>query len=177
MKKGVALLALLIAFVALSLLGMVNAGEKHVVTVEENVHLVDVNHHLKSSNDSLVKENKTLTDKNNELSAQVESLKDSSVAQKEKESTKKPDETEFLIALYTLEKIVKEELDWISPEALYQALTEKMPRRPSQEEYENALNDMIKLGLLYHYVKPDPYMKGNKVKKGEVKKLVKEFAN
>jgi hypothetical protein len=80
-----------------------------------------------------------------------------------------------MIALHTLEKIVKEELEWISPEALYQALYEKMNRKATNEEFIDAMKDMIKLGLLHHYIKPDPYMKGNKVKVSEVKKLAKEF--
>jgi cell division protein FtsB len=177
MKKGITLLSILGAFVGLALLSMVNAGEKHVITVEENVHLTDVNHQLKCSNDSLVKENKTLTDKNNQLTAEMQNLSDSVFAKQAFESKKKLQESEFLIALHSLEKIVDVELEWISPEALYQALNEKMPRRPTEDEYKQALEDMLKLNLLYHYVKPDPYMKGAKVKKSEINKLVKEFAN
>lgn len=177
MKNGLALLGALGSFVGLAVLGMVDAGEKHVVTVEENHQLTEVNHKLKCSNDSIVKENKTLTTKNQELVAQVTSLTDSISSKQATESKKALQESEFLIALYTLESIVKEELTWISPEALYQALTEKMPRRPTKEEYKQALEEMINLNLLHHYIKPDPYMKGSKVKKSEVNKLVKEFAS
>ena len=155
------LLGILVAFVGLALLGMVNAGEKHVITVEENVHLTDVNHQLKCSNDSLVKENKTLIDKNNQLTAQVTLLTDSVV--KEPQT---PKEDKFIVALRSLEKDVNEDMNWISPESLYDNLTEKLSRKPSVDEYKKALEDMLNLNLLYHYIKPDPYMKGAKVKIG-----------
>ena len=166
------LLGILVAFVGLALLGMVNAGEKHVITVEENVHLTDVNHQLKCSNDSLVKENKTLIDKNNQLTAQVTLLTDSVV--KEPQT---PKEDKFIVALRSLEKDVNEDMNWISPESLYDNLTEKLSRKPSIDEYKKALEDMLNLNLLYHYIKPDPYMKGAKVKNAELDKIAKQLAN
>jgi uncharacterized protein YneF (UPF0154 family) len=175
MKNNVALLGVLAGFVGFALIGMFSAGEQHVVVVEEKENLTIENKKLVCANDCLKKENQTLTNKNLELNSQVAKMSESLALNEQEAKRKDLKNSEFLIALYSLEKIVKNELDWISPEALYQSLYEKMNRKPTEAEYQDALKDMQKLGLLYHYVKPDPYMKGDKVKPFEIQSLSKKL--
>lgn len=167
MKKSFIILGVLAALIVLVLGTTVSAGEHHVVVVEENVHLIEDNHKLKSSNDSLVKENKVLSDKANILEHQIKAIKDSIVIE--------PPIDHFKVALVSLEKVVEEDLTWISPESAYFTLSENLSRKPTKEEYTQTLDDLISKNLLYHYIAPDPYMKGKKVTKKEVNKLVEGF--
>jgi hypothetical protein len=178
MKKSFVILGILTALIVLVLGTTVNAGEHHVVVVEEKEQLAHANDSLCTENHKLVKENNQLKSENASLVNQLEASKskdsvDEDLQKKEKEFREK----EYLIALYSLEKIVKEELTWISPDASYQAMTEKMGRKPTKEELQGTLEDLYAKGLLYHYVDPDPYMKGNKVAKGEIKKLVDKIVD
>lgn len=178
MKKSFIILGVLAALVVLVLGTTVNAGEQHVVVVEENEQLIHSNDSLCAENNRLVKENGDLKAINKGLVAKLETSKSNDSLEKELETKRKDAaEKEYLIALFSLEKIVKEELTWISPEAAYQALNEKLPRKPTLEEYENALEDMIIKDLLYHYVEPDPYMKGKKVHRKEIKSIIKDIYN
>lgn len=178
MKKSFIILGVLGSLIVLVLGTTINAGEHHVIVVEEKEQLQHSNDSLTSENTRLSKENVELKSINESLSAQLETsvntdTLDKELKKKEAEFKKK----EYLIALYSLEKIVKEELTWISPEAAVQALHEKMSRKPNKEEIQGTFEDLFAKGLLYHYVHPDPYMKGKKVQKGELKKLVEELAN
>ena len=169
MKQKFIILGVLLALLALVLGTTINAGEHHVIVVEENVHLVDDNHKLKSSNDSLVKENKALSDKANFLEGQIKAIKDSVSTQ--------PSVDPFKAVLVSLEKVVEEDLTWISPEAAYQTLEEKLNRKPTLEEFKNTLEDLLQKNLLYNYIHPDPYMKGKKVKQSDIPILVKKIAS
>lgn len=178
MKKSFIILGVLAALVVLVLGTTVNAGEQHVVVVEENEQLIHSNDSLCAENNRLVKENGDLKAINKGLVAKLETSKSNDSLEKELETKRKDAaEKEYLIALFSLEKIVKEELTWISPEAAVQAMHEKMARKPSKEEIQGTFEDLFAKGLLYHYINPDPYMKGNKVRKEELKKLVDTFAN
>ena len=168
MKKSFIILGVLVALIVLVLGTTVSAGEHHVVVVEENVHLIEDNHKLKSSNDSLVKENKVLSDKANILERQIKAIKDSVVIE--------PLVDHFKVALVSLEKVVEEDLTWISPESAYQTLEEKLNRKPTIEEFKNTLEDLSQKNLLYNYIHPDPYMKGKKVKESDIPVLVKKIA-
>ena len=153
MKKSFVILGILTALIVLVLGTTVNAGEHHVVVVEEKEQLAHANDSLCTENHKLVKENNQLKSENASLVNQLEASKskdsvDEDLQKKEKEFREK----EYLIALYSLEKIVKEEL-------------------------QGTLEDLYAKGLLYHYVDPDPYMKGNKVAKGEIKKLVDKIVD
>lgn len=178
MKKNVAILGSLVGILGLATGGMFLTGEKHLITVEENITLSTDNKKLRCANDSLVKENTSLTDKNKSLTIKMLNLSDSVSMisnSKAQESIKVLRNAEFEIALFSLEKIVKEELTWISPEAAYQALSEKLPRIPTKEEFKETLEDMVSKNLLYHYIPPDPYMKGEKVTKKEINKIIKNI--
>lgn len=178
MKKSFIILGVLAALIVLVLGTTVSAGEHHVVVVEEKEQLQQSNDSLCTENQKLVKENGELKSANESLMTQLESVKASDSLTKElKKKEEDFREKEYLIALYSLEKIVKEELTWISPDAAYQALTEKMARKPTEEEFEKSLIDLYNKGLLYHYIEPDPYMKGIKVKKNEINKLVTKIIN
>lgn len=176
MKKSFIILGVLVALIVLVLGTTVSAGEHHVVVVEEKEQLQHSNDSLCTENHRLVKENGELKSVNESLITQLETAKASDSLNKElKKKEEDFREKEYLIALYSLEKIVKEELTWISPEAAVQALNEKMARKPTNEEIQGTFEDLYAKGLLYHYVDPDPYMKGKKVSKSEIKKLVKEL--
>ena len=178
MKKSFIILGVLAALIALVLGTTVSAGEHHVVVVEEKEQLQQSNDSLSTENHRLIQENGELKSANESLMTQLETVKAGDSLTKELEKKEKDfREKEYLIALYSLEKIVKEELTWISPDAAYQAMTEKMARKPSKEELQGTLEDLYAKGLLYHYVDPDPYMKGKKVTKGELKKLANKIAD
>lgn len=178
MKQGVAILALLASIIGLVLATTYNAGEHHVVVVEEKEQLQHANDSLCTENHRLVKENGELKSANESMMSQLKSSENKDSLNKELEKKEKEfKEKEYLIALYSLEKIVKEELTWISPEAAVQAMHEKMPRKPTKEEIQGTFEDLFAKGLLYHYMDPDPYMKGKKVTKGELKKLVDKLAD
>lgn len=178
MKKSFIILGVLVALIVLVLGTTVSAGEHHVVVVEEKEHLQHSNDSLCTENHRLVKENGELKSANQSLMSQLETAKAGDSLNKElKKKEKEFREKEYLIALYSLEKIVKEELTWISPDAAYQAMCEKMPRKPTKEEMQGTLEDLYAKGLLYHYVEPDPYMKGKKVNKSELKKLVNKIVD
>ena len=178
MKKNFVILGVLGTLIVLVLGATINAGEHHVVVVEEKEQLQHSNDSLCTENHKLIKENGELRSANESLITQLETAKAGDSLKKElKKKEEEFKEKEYLIALYSLEKIVKEELTWISPEAAAQAMHEKLPRKPTKEEIQGTLEDLYAKGLLYHYVDPDPYMKGKKVTKGELKKLVDKLAD
>jgi len=174
MKKSFTILAVLGSIMGLVLATTFKAGENHVVVVEEKEHLEVANDSLTNENTKLTKENNSLKEINKQLTQKIEV--DSLIKEEDKKKDKAA-EAAYLIALYSLEKIVKEELSWISPEAAYEAMELKLARKPTQEEFDGTLRDLYAKKLLYHYIPPDPYMKGQIVKKSEIPVLVQKIIN
>lgn len=174
MKKQILLLSILATIMALVTTTTFITGEKHVLVVEENQVLVHKSDSLTTENKRLCQENTTLKNENTKLCTLIhlDSLSLSEDSLKKKES-----ESQYKKALVSLEKLVLEDLTWISPESAYETLAEKLNRKPTAEEFQNTLEDLFQKNLLYHYIAPDPYMKGKKVKQTEIAILVKKIIN
>lgn len=174
MKKGFLILGILIALIALVLGTTVSAGEHHVIVVEENQVLVHKADSLSSENKRLCEENTTLKKENVKLHTL---FVEDSISLKEDSVKKKELETLYKKALRSLEKLVIEDLTWVSPEYAYELLCEQLNRKATFEEYRNTLEDLYSKDLLYNYVSPDPYLKGKKVKQTDIPILAKKIAN
>jgi len=172
MKNNILLLGILLLTLTGALVSTFTAGEQHVITVENNLHLVKANDSLVTENTRLETENGSLKEQNKQLTHKIEI---DSIVKTVDVKKDEAAEAAYKIALLSLEKIVKEDLTWISPEAAYEAMADQLNRKPSKDEYTNTLRDLMIKNMLYHSSYPDPYIKGKKVKESEIKLLVDEL--
>jgi cell division protein FtsB len=166
MKKKFLLPIVLLAVIILVLFNVFNAGDKHVTVVKDNENLVAENGQLKTENGKLKSENSQLKEINNKLSSSLISIKDSV------KSTIKQSQGILPKAIIKIEKEINAELGWCTPDMAYSLLEEKLGKIPSKEEYKETLLDLLDKDMLYFPGNPDPYVKGKKVSKSKIDKII-----
>lgn len=175
MKKKLLLPGLLLVIVAFVILNIVTAGDKHVEVVTDNAVLVSENGKLKTENKQLKSENTKLAQLNTQLTADLS--KATEVIKPEVLTASAPPETQVSDKLpkiiISIAGEIEEGYGWCTPDIAYEMLQEKLGDLPTQDEYKQTLLDLLKRNMLYHPGEPDPYLKGDKVTKLEINKLVK----
>ena len=165
MKKKVLLYVVLLAIIGFIILNIFTAGDKHVEVVEDNITLTNENSQLKTENNQLKSENSQLKSENQQLNSQISTL--SNLAKKEAE-------TILPKTIIKIEKEVEDNMGWTFPKQAYDLLKEKLKKEPTDEEYKKTLTELIQKDLLYYPGVPDPYMKGKKVLKSEINRVMRQ---
>ena len=167
MKKRLIILTLLFAIIVLIFLSVFQTGNNHIVVVEENVSLANENGKLKEENKNLISENSSLKLENSKLNTELTKSNhfDSIKKAQEKELEK------IIPTIVKIEKDIKEEIGWTTPEIAKELLKEKLNRNPTREEFKKTLEDLFSKNLLFQAGYPDPYVKGKKITKQYIDNL------
>ena len=164
MKKKFLLPMVLLAVVALVLLNIFTAGDKHVEVVDENVSLVEQNTQLQSENVNLKTENTQLVAKNEQLVEQVAEvmLMADSVAEA---NVEKP------VPVIVQDKI-ETKYGWATPDYVFELLIFQLDNGPTKQEYKASLLEVLNNKALFYPSKGDPESPGKPVKRSEIDSLV-----
>lgn len=168
MKKRLIILSLLALILALIFLSVFQTGNNHIVVVEENITLTNENGKLKEENKNLLSENNSLKLENNNLNSQ---LTKSAYFDSIKIEEKKELESVLPKTIVKIEKDIKDDMGWTTPEIALDLLSEKLKRKPTTEEYKKTLIDLFSKNLLFEAGYPDPYVKGKKITKKYIDNL------
>ena len=164
MRKKFLLPIVLLAVVALVLLNIFTAGDKHVEVVGENVSLVEQNTQLQSENGQLKAENTQLVAKNEALVEQVAEvmmLADSVV----EASAEKP------IPIVVQDKI-EAKYGWATPNYVFDLLIFQLDNGPTKQEYKASLLEVLNNKALFYPSEGDPEQPGKAVNRSEIDSLV-----
>ena len=162
--KKLMLPIVLLAVVALVLLSIFTAGDKHVQTVDQNTTLIQQNTQLKSENTQLKTENTELVTQNKQLVEKVEevTMMADSVAEA---NIEKP------VQVIVQDKI-ETKYGWATPNYVYDLLEFQLNRTPTKQEYKASLLEVLNNKALFYPSKGDPESPGIPVKRSEIDSLV-----
>ena len=164
MVKKYLLPIVLLAVVALVLLNIFTAGDKHVEVVGENVSLVEQNTQLQSENGQLKAKNTQLIAKNEALTEQVALV--SLMADSVKEaSAEKP------VPVIVQDKI-EAKYGWATPNYVFELLEFQLNGAQTKQEYKASLLEVLNNKALFYPSERDPEQPGKAVKRSEIDSLV-----
>ena len=164
MKKKFLLPMVLLAVVALVLINIFTAGDKHVEVVDENVSLTEQNTQLKTENSQLKAENTQLVAQNqilNQQVVQVSMMADSVKAA----NVEKP------VQVIVQDKI-ETKYGWATPNYVFELLIFQLDNGPTKQEYKASLLEVLNNKALFYPSEGDPESPGKPVKRSEIDSLV-----